>query len=106
MNDGTRNLETVSAPELDGARVSTQGLWEAWRRSRSVVALSVLLVLIAFWWLFLAVLGDSSDWAFDFRQFWQGGRDVWHGVSPYPSSAELDSVRERFSPHSIRPGLG
>ena len=103
MKEDPRNPGLVSAPELDGGRVpGAQGLREAWRRSRGVVALSVVLLLIAFWWLSLAVLGGPSDWAFDFRQFWQGGRDVWRGVSPYPSSAELDSVREQFNPYSIQ----
>lgn len=50
----------------------------------------------------MVAFGVAEDWAFDFRQFWQGGNDVWNGVSPYPSSRELDSVREEFSPYWIQ----
>jgi len=34
----------------------------------------------------------AGRFAFDFRQFWQGGRDVADGVSPYPSPASVDAV--------------
>ena len=34
-------------------------------------------------------LAIGDDAAFDFRQFWQGGRDVAHGVSPYPATGSL-----------------
>ena len=30
------------------------------------------------------VVDGADDWAFDFRQFWQGGNDVVNGVSPVP----------------------
>jgi hypothetical protein len=48
------------------------------------VAPGVLLALIAWWWYALAVQGSPEDWAFDFRQFWQGVNGVVNGVSPYP----------------------
>lgn len=103
MKEDPRNPGLVSAPELDGGRVpGAQGLREAWRRSRGVVALSVVLVLIAFWWLSLAVLGGPSDWAFDFRQFWQGAKDVVDGESPYPLSALLATAGDHLDPEGIR----
>ncbi len=85
-----------------GAGVGARGLLEAWRSARGTVALAILLVLVGYWWLTMVALGGPEDWAFDFRQFWQGGRDVWNGVSPYPSSRELDSVREEFNPYWIQ----
>jgi hypothetical protein len=37
-------------------------------------------------------LAIGDDAAFDFRQFWQGGRDVVHGVSPYPAPGSLPAA--------------
>ena len=47
-----------------------------------------------------AAIGD--DYAFDFHQFWQGGRDVLDGVSPYPSRALLDTASDALGPHGIQ----
>jgi len=44
----------------------------------------------------------GNDYAFDFRQFWQGGRDVLDGVSPYPSAALLDTASDALGPHGIQ----
>jgi hypothetical protein len=86
----------------ENGRVRASGLLLAWRRSSGAVALAVLLVLVAYWWLSLAVLDRPGDWAFDFTQFWQGGRDVWNGVSPYPSAEQLENVRQEFHPVAIQ----
>jgi hypothetical protein len=44
----------------------------------------------------------GNDYAFDFRQFWQGGRDVLDGVSPYPSSVLLETASDGLGPHGIQ----
>lgn len=56
----------------------------AGRRATGWVAGGVVLILVAWRWLVL-VRDTPGDLAFDFRQFWQGARDVVNGVSPYPS---------------------
>ena len=65
--------------------MGVQGLWSAWKRSSGVVALAIILTLVTYWW-FTMVVNGPTDWAFDFRQFWQGGNDVVNGVSPYPNA--------------------
>jgi hypothetical protein len=49
-------------------------------------------------------LSAHDDFAFDLRQFWQGGRDVLHGHSPYPPVAALPSadVAAALDPHGIQ----
>jgi hypothetical protein len=47
-----------------------------------------------------AAVGD--DYAFDFHQFWQGGRDVLHGLSPYPTQAQLANASDTLDPHGIQ----
>ena len=54
-------------------------------------------LLVAF---LAAAIGD--DYAFDFHQFWQGGRDVLHGVSPYPTAARIGSATDSLNPHGIQ----
>jgi Glycosyltransferase family 87 len=40
---------------------------------------------------------------FDFQQFWQGGHDVAHGVSPYPATDRLpDAGAKRLDPIEIQ----
>ncbi len=89
-------------PETGGGGVGTDGFVTAWKRMSGHVALAVLLVLVAYWWLTMTTLGTPADWAFDFRQFWQGGNDVANGVSPYPSAAQLETVRTEFGPTAIQ----
>jgi hypothetical protein len=48
----------------------------------------------------VGAIGD--DYAFDFRQFWQGGRDVLDGVSPYPTEQALDRAGEGLDAHGIQ----
>jgi hypothetical protein len=88
-------------PESGGGRVGADGLLAAWKRTSAGVAVAVLLTLVAYWW-YTMVVGGPSDWAFDFKQFWQGANDVVHGVSPYPSAAQLDAAREEFGSVSIQ----
>lgn len=83
--------------------MSRVGLHLAWRRVGAHVAVAVLLVVVAWWWLTMVALGTPSDWASDFRQFWQGGRDVWNGVSPYPSLALLEDAGADLDPVGIHP---
>jgi hypothetical protein len=90
-----------AAPDRDGARVGAEGLWNAWKRSSGVVALAVVLTLVAYWW-FTMVVSGPTDWAFDFRQFWQGGNDVVNGVSPYPTVAQIDAAGDEFGPTRIQ----
>lgn len=89
-------------PETGGDRVRAGGLLEAWRQSRGRVAMAVLALLVVYWWLTMVALGSPDDWALDFRQFWQGGNDVVNGVSPYPSSEQLDAARTEFGPITIQ----
>jgi hypothetical protein len=50
----------------------------------------------------LYVLIAGKDFGFDLRQFWQGGRDVVDGVSPYPSRALLDTASASLDPRGIQ----
>jgi hypothetical protein len=50
----------------------------------------------------LAILFAGKDFGFDLRQFWQGGRDVLHGISPYPTHAALDHASDSLGPHGIQ----
>lgn len=54
------------------------------------------------WWLGFAIVDPAGDWGFDFRQFWQGGRDGWNGVSPYPSAALLATAGDHLGPVGIQ----
>jgi hypothetical protein len=88
---------------LEGeSRSRASDLGAAWRRSLEHVGLGLVLLIVFWWWLVLAVQGSPSDWAFDFRQFWQGGRDVIHGVSPYPSAELLATAGDHLDPEGIR----
>lgn len=102
MPSGSRHSDVVdAAPERDGARIGAEGLWNAWKRSSVVVALAVILTLVAYWWFTMVVHGPT-DWAFDFRQFWQGGNDVVKGVSPYPDPDDVAAADIEFSPTRIQ----
>ena len=93
-----------AAPDRDGARVGAEGLWNAWKRSSGVVALAVVLTLVAYWW-FTMVVSGPTDWAFDFRQFWQGGNDVVNGVSPYPNVDDVTAAGHRVRPDADPGGV-
>jgi hypothetical protein len=58
---------------------------------------------VAFFVSFLVLSTRSGgDFAFDFRQFWQGANDVANGVSPYPTHAELAAIGDRLGPGAVR----
>lgn len=78
-------------PEPGVARLRVDGLRSAAIRLSNPLGLTLVLALVAWWWYTLAIQG-APGWAFDFRQFWQGARDVVNGVSPYPERATLDRV--------------
>jgi hypothetical protein len=52
--------------------------------------------------LLLVFLVAGKNFAFDFHQFWRGGRDVLDGVSPYPSRSALDTAPQNLGPHGIQ----
>ncbi len=79
-----------------------RGLWVAGERAVGWIAPGVLLALVFWWWFVLAVQGSPGDWAFDFRQFWQGANDVANGVSPYPSATLLSTAGDHLDPEGVR----
>jgi Glycosyltransferase family 87 len=94
--------EVRAMPVEGGERVGVRGIREAARQIGNPLALGVVLLLVFWWWLALAFLGSPGDWAFDFRQFWQGGKDVVEGVSPYPSAELLRTAGDHLDPDGIR----
>lgn len=62
----------------------------------------LLPIVIFCWWLAFAAYDSGGDWAFDFRQFWQGGQDVVNGVSPYPSELLLATAGDHLDPVDIQ----
>ena len=50
----------------------------------------------------VAAIQLNADWAFDFKQFWQGARDIADGVSPYPSRDLLQSADDSLGPVGIQ----
>lgn len=75
-----------------GARPSIASLLRALRRVGAMLAFGVAPLLLTGAILGLAV-GDN--FAFDFKQFWQGGRDVLDGSSPYPAPGTLVGLGQR-----------
>jgi hypothetical protein len=74
----------------------------AFRRVGEWFAFGILPVAIFVWWNVFAIVDSSGDWAFDFRQFWQGGNDVVNGDSPYPSAALLETAGDHLGPVGIQ----
>jgi hypothetical protein len=83
-------------------RVRVDGLATAWRRSSRFVPLFLVILIVVYWWFVMAVESSPGDWAFDFRQFWQGGNDVVEGLSPYPSAELLATAGGHLDPEGIR----
>jgi hypothetical protein len=77
-------------------------MWVAFRRVSEWFVFGVLPLAIFVWWNVFAMVDSSGDWAFDFRQFWQGGNDVVNGVSPYPSEALLATAGDHLGPVGIQ----
>src|SRR6187455_2048646 len=98
----THPEDVPAVPAEGGERVAARGLLDAARRVVDPLAVAVILIVVGWWWLTLAVQATPGDWAFDFRQFWQGGKDVVEGVSPYPSAALLATAGDHLDPEGIR----
>jgi alpha-1,2-mannosyltransferase len=79
----TSNVSAVGAGSLGLTRL---GLRQAAGRASATIVYAVLPAL-----LLTVILSRSfgDHFAFDFHQFWQGGRDVLAGRSPYPAAASL-----------------
>ena len=90
----SRGLERAPGP-------GRAGLLRALRHVLAVAFLGVAPIVATAVVLGLAI-GDDA--AFDFRQFWQGGRDVAHGVSPYPAPGALPTaaVAAELDPEGIQ----
>jgi hypothetical protein len=58
--------------------------------------------VLMFCFLLAVSVVDGDGWAFDFRQFWQGGSDVVNGVSPYPDEALLATAGDHLDPQGIQ----
>jgi len=71
------------------------------RRAVDRLIFGVLPALIFCFLLGVAAF-DSDGWAFDFRQFWQGGNDVTNGVSPYSTAATLETAGDDLDPEEIQ----
>ena len=87
---------------VGGVGVRVSGVLGAAPRTINWVVFGVLPIVIFSWWLLWAVHSPAGDWAFDFRQFWQGGNDVVNGVSPYPSSEMLARSGDELGPTGIQ----
>jgi hypothetical protein len=90
----SRGLERAPGPGRAGLLVALrQVLAVAFLGVAPIVATAVVLGM---------AIGDDA--AFDFRQFWQGGRDVAHGVSPYPAPGSLPEAEAaaELDPHGIQ----
>ena len=94
--------EVRTVPVAGEQSVRTSGLLTAGRRVLDPVGLALVLLVVAWWWYLLAVQGSAGDWAFDFRQFWQGAKDVVDGVSPYPGRALLETAGAQLDPAGIQ----
>ena len=74
------------------------------RRTGEWLVFGALPAMIFVSWLAFAVLetdGSTVYWAFDTRQFWQGGHDAVNGASPYPSAALLATAGDHLDSAGI-----
>ena len=96
-------MEVVRSAEDVGRAPSPAGpgLLRALRQVVAVAFLGVAPIVATAVVLGLAI-GDDA--AFDFRQFWQGGRDVARGASPYPEPGSLPDAAAavELDPHGIQ----
>jgi alpha-1,2-mannosyltransferase len=80
------SADDVALDGRAGARLTHRGLISAGRAVAVQLVYGVLPGLL----LTLMVVGSvHNHFAFDFHQFWQGGRDVIHGQSPYPPAGSI-----------------
>jgi alpha-1,2-mannosyltransferase len=81
-----------SRPEGENAaRPTRASMVAAAARVGQLVAFAVLPVALVTAFLGLAI---GNKFAFDFRQFWQGARDVVRGDSPYPSLESVEAIAD------------
>jgi Glycosyltransferase family 87 len=88
-------------PLEEGIRSRTLKSGPVARRALDWLVFGVVPIAIFCFLLAVAAL-DSEGWAFDFRQFWQGGNDVVNGVSPYPSPGALETADDDLDPEGIQ----
>jgi Glycosyltransferase family 87 len=82
----TADESALSQPGNPSPRLSLPGLRSAGRTILEPFVYGVLPGLL----LTLVVAASvHNHFAFDFHQFWQGGRDVVHGQSPYPAAGSI-----------------
>jgi alpha-1,2-mannosyltransferase len=84
--------ENVALDGRAGARLTQRGLISA---GRGVVAPLVYGVLPGLLLTLMVVGSVHNHFAFDFHQFWQGGRDVIHGQSPYPPAGSIPASGDK-----------
>jgi hypothetical protein len=79
-------MSDVSLAGHGGTRLTRRGLGEAALAARDPLLFGLLPALMV-----ALMVGASigEHFAFDFHQFWQGGRDVLNGRSPYPPAGSL-----------------
>ncbi|MCZ7589994.1 MAG: DUF2029 domain-containing protein [Gaiella sp.] len=82
------------------SQVSGAGVARAAVKAGQWFVFGFLPLSIFCWWVSFSAIDPSGDWGFDFQQFWQGGRDVTHGVSPYPDAPPPASDKYDF--HDVR----
>jgi alpha-1,2-mannosyltransferase len=94
--------ELAHSPSATARRAPTPATFvAAARKLGPILGLAVAPVVLLVAGIATAAAGR---FAFDFRQFWQGGRDVVDGVSPYPSPASVDAVNnlQALGPEAIQ----
>jgi len=81
------------------------GLQIAGQRAAEWFLFGIVPTLIFCWWLGFAWLesrdGSVIYWGFDTLQYWQGGKDVVNGVSPYPSAEALATAGDHLDAGGI-----
>jgi len=81
------------------------GLRPATRRTLEWLVFGALPAMVFCWWLGFALFETREDsviyWGFDTLQYWQGGKDVLNGVSPYPSIAVLETAGDHLDAAGI-----
>ncbi len=81
------------------------GLRPATRRTLEWLVFGALPAMVFCWWLGFALLETREDsviyWGFDTLQYWQGGKDVLDGVSPYPSAAVFATAGDHLDAAGI-----
>ena len=74
----------------------------ALNRVLMVCAFAVLPVIVFVMLFAAAGIAKDGDYAFDFKQFWQGANDVVHARSPYPSRELLGASSDNLGPLGIQ----